>query len=198
MSEEQATPNAQGGGQQPDSGDERTFTQAELNAIVSDRLSREQRKYADYDDLKAAAEQLQELEDAQKSELERAQQAREEAERKADQAMQNAKDRLLRAQFIAEAAKHGATHPEDAFALADRGGITEQDDGSFAGIADAVETLVQAGRLPTQGRPNLPSLDGGTGSGERPSGDAAKLTPDELRTAKAMNLTPEEYAKHKQ
>ena len=32
---------------------ERTFTQAEMNAIISDRLTRERSKYADYDDLKA-------------------------------------------------------------------------------------------------------------------------------------------------
>lgn len=32
---------------------ERVFTQAEMNAIITDRLSRERTKYADYDDLKA-------------------------------------------------------------------------------------------------------------------------------------------------
>lgn len=37
---------------------ERTFTQAEVNAIVTDRLNRERAKYADYDDLKAKAAQL--------------------------------------------------------------------------------------------------------------------------------------------
>ena len=34
---------------------ERTFTQVEMNAIISDRLTRERSKYADYDDLKAKA-----------------------------------------------------------------------------------------------------------------------------------------------
>ena len=37
---------------------ERTFTQAEMNAIISDRLTRERSKYADYDDLKAKAQQF--------------------------------------------------------------------------------------------------------------------------------------------
>ena len=35
----------------------RTFTQAEVNSIVADRLTRERAKYADYDDLKAKAQQ---------------------------------------------------------------------------------------------------------------------------------------------
>ena len=37
---------------------ERTFTQAEVNAIIADRLNRERAKYADYDDLKAKAQQF--------------------------------------------------------------------------------------------------------------------------------------------
>lgn len=51
---QEATPTT-AGEQQP----ERTFTQAEVNAIVADRLSRERSKYADYDELKARASELQ-------------------------------------------------------------------------------------------------------------------------------------------
>jgi hypothetical protein len=36
--------------------EQRTFTQAELDAIVSERLKRERAKYSDYEDLKAKAE----------------------------------------------------------------------------------------------------------------------------------------------
>lgn len=43
----------------------RTFTQAEVNSIVADRLTRERAKYADYDDLKAKAQQF----DTTKAEL---------------------------------------------------------------------------------------------------------------------------------
>lgn len=41
--------------------EERTFTQAELNEIVGDRLARERKKYADYDELKDKAQQLEEI-----------------------------------------------------------------------------------------------------------------------------------------
>lgn len=42
---------------------ESTFTQAELERIVSERLARERKKYADYDDLKTAANQSKTLEE---------------------------------------------------------------------------------------------------------------------------------------
>lgn len=51
---------------------ERTFTQAEMNAIITDRLNRERTKYADYDDLKAKAAKYDAAEEAGKTELEKA------------------------------------------------------------------------------------------------------------------------------
>ena len=51
---------------------ERTFTQAEMDAIIGDRLKRERAKYADYDEAKAALDELNQLKEASKSELEKA------------------------------------------------------------------------------------------------------------------------------
>ena len=51
---------------------EKTFTQAEVNQIVSDRLTREQAKFADYADLKAKAAKFDEIEEANKTELQKA------------------------------------------------------------------------------------------------------------------------------
>lgn len=51
---------------------ERTFTQAEVNAIIADRLNRERTKYADYDALKAKAQQFDAVQEAGKSELQKA------------------------------------------------------------------------------------------------------------------------------
>ena len=50
----------------------KTFTQAELDAIVGDRLKRDRAKYADYEDLKKKAERLDELEEAAKTDLQKA------------------------------------------------------------------------------------------------------------------------------
>ncbi len=51
---------------------ERTFTQAELDSIVKDRLAREKGKYADYEELKEKASKFDEAEEARKSELQKA------------------------------------------------------------------------------------------------------------------------------
>ncbi len=51
---------------------EKTFTQAELDQIVQDRLKREREKYGDYNSLKEKAARLDEIEEASKTELQKA------------------------------------------------------------------------------------------------------------------------------
>lgn len=51
---------------------EKTFTQAEVDAIVGDRLKRDRAKYSDYEALKEKAEKFDEMEEANKSELQKA------------------------------------------------------------------------------------------------------------------------------
>lgn len=48
-----------------------TFTQADVDRIVSERLSRERARYADYDDLKAKASEYDKAAEAQKTEQQR-------------------------------------------------------------------------------------------------------------------------------
>lgn len=52
-------------------GQDRTFTQADVEKIVADRITRERKKYAGYDDLKKKASQFDELQDKNKTELEK-------------------------------------------------------------------------------------------------------------------------------
>ncbi len=52
--------------------EERTFTQAEVDAVIRERLTRERSRYADYDALKAKAARLDEAEQAQKTDLQKA------------------------------------------------------------------------------------------------------------------------------
>lgn len=51
---------------------EKTFTQDEVNGIVSERLKRVEAKYEDYDQLKEKAAKLDKIEEENKTELERA------------------------------------------------------------------------------------------------------------------------------
>lgn len=55
-----------------DSGSEKTFTQAELNAIVEDRLKRDRAKYSDYEELKTKAAEYDKQSEASKTELQKA------------------------------------------------------------------------------------------------------------------------------
>ena len=52
--------------------EEKTFTQAELNAIVQKRLGEEKAKYENYEELKAKALKFDEIEEQNKSELQKA------------------------------------------------------------------------------------------------------------------------------
>ena len=52
---------------------EKTFTQAELDQIIQDRLKRERDKYLDYESLKEKAQRLDQIEEDAKTELQKAQ-----------------------------------------------------------------------------------------------------------------------------
>lgn len=181
----------QGDGKPP--AGERTFTQDELNAIVSDRLRREREKYADYDDLKAAQAKLDEIEQERLTELEKVQKRADDAEKERDLARQQAQDTAIRAALAMEAAKAGALHPEDAFQLADLSGVTIGDNGDVQRAVEAVAELVSGNRLVLKGRGAV-DLDAGAGSGDRAGERKPVLTPEELEVAGKMGLTAEEYA----
>ena len=51
----------------------KSFSQADVDCIVADRLKREKEKYADYEDLKGKAEKLKDIEAAQMTEQKKAQ-----------------------------------------------------------------------------------------------------------------------------
>lgn len=53
----------------------KTFTQSELDQIISERLKREREKYADYDELKGKAEKYDQSVEAGKSEMQKANEA---------------------------------------------------------------------------------------------------------------------------
>jgi len=196
QSTEQATVNAdaQGGGQQPG----KTFTQAELDAILAERLSRQKAQFKDYDDLKAAAGKWAEVQEAQKSEAQKLAERAAKAEQERDAALQRAQERLIRAAFIAEAAKAGAAHPEDVYALADTTAVKLDEQDNPVGVAEAVAAVIAAGRVPTMQTQRAPDLDGGAGGGKRAAEQkAAALTEAEHEVARKLGIAPDQYAKQK-
>lgn len=79
-----STPPAPAGDEAPKGNEQgKTFTQAELDQIIADRLNREQRKFVDYDTLKAKASELDDIKAAQATETEKAVKAAEASTRTA-------------------------------------------------------------------------------------------------------------------
>lgn len=171
---------------------ERTFTQAELDGHFAAKTKELEGKYADYDDIKAKAAKLDEIEEAAKSDLQKSEDATAKAEKERDEALKQAHDTLIRAAFIAEGSKQGLANPErgDAYALADLAGV-KVEDGTVTGVDEAVKALIKESRLPLAKKP-APGLDDGAGNGDK--SEVKKLTAEELEVAKKMNLTPEQYA----
>lgn len=177
-----------------------SFTQADIDRIVKDRLDRERAKFNDYETLKQAKAELDALKAAQMSEDEKRAARITElealaavAQHERDEALKVANERLVRSAFVAEAAKVGAEHPEDAFLLADRRSIEIGEAGEVIGVAEAVQALVKAGRLPmrkVQGQ--APNLDGGAAGAT--GSTLPVLTEEQERIAKKFGVKPEVYA----
>ena len=132
----------------------KTFTQAELDAIVGDRLKRQKAQFADYDDVKAKASKYDEIEQQSKTELEKVQAERDAAVKVAADAADRARREALRSAIVAEAAKAGAVAPEQVVALLPAGAVTVNDDGTVEGAADAVKTFLEENKhFKADGRP---------------------------------------------
>jgi len=130
---------------------------------------------------------------AEMTEQQKLQARAEAAEQALATAQARADETLIRAAYVAEAAKAGATHPEDVYLLASREGVMLSDDGiRVLGVAESVQALLDEGRIPLAGRTPAPKMDGGAGGGGRAK--PIKLDENEMRAARAAGMTPEEYA----
>lgn len=135
----------------------KTFTQAEVDEIVTKRLTRDRKGREDYDDIKAKLSALEEAEaereKAKLSETERleaeksaAVQAAEDAKAERDKALEAANKRLVNAEFktLARESNIPADRLSAALKLADLSGVTIDEDGNVQGVEDAVKALVAA------------------------------------------------------
>ncbi|MBR4687095.1 MAG: hypothetical protein IKP01_02175 [Bacteroidales bacterium] len=126
---------------------EKTFTQAEMDAIIGERLNRLKAKYADYDELKGKAAKFDEAEEASKSELQKAVEERDKLRARLD-ALEAEK---ARAEAVAKAA---AEHGVDAALLARMSGDVEENALFLKGKNDAEP---KHGFVPDNGEANVPA-----------------------------------------
>ena len=177
--------------QQQESGQEqqeRTFTQAELDRIVQERVARVKREAPpDYEDLRAKAAKLEELEAAQLSELEKAQKAREKAEAKAAEAIERANRRLVEAAIREAGVELRAVKPEHLPRLIDTESVTIGDDGQVTGAGEAVKAFLEANpEYVGSERPKPGPVD----QGARGGGAVDQLTREDM-----SRMSPEEIDK---
>jgi hypothetical protein len=179
----------------------RTFTQQEIDRIVAERLTRQKEKYADYEALKDKATKWASYEEAQKTETQKQAELFAKMQLERDTALQVANDRLIRAAFLADAARLGVLYPGDVYALADLSGVTIDERGTVQGATEAVKAVVEAGRVPLQAqagagiapKPQPGKLDGGAGTGHKRTDATATLSDEELAIAQRLGISPEKY-----
>lgn len=141
--------------------EEKTFTQADLDRVVSERLKREREKFGDVDELRQKAKDYDALQEAQKTELQKAADRAEAAETRARVLEEGLKQERTRNAITAAASKANFHDPEDAFRLLDdveldEDGTPKNIDKLLKNLATAKPHLVKDGETVTNG-----SGDGG-------------------------------------
>lgn len=82
--------------------DNKTFTQAEVDAIINGRFGRMMEKYKDYDELKAKADKYDKVQEASKTELQKAQEKANSLQAELDKLNAAAQARALREEVSKE------------------------------------------------------------------------------------------------
>lgn len=162
-----------------------TLTQAQLDAIIEERALRETRsKFADYETLKQKAAQLDQAEEANKTELQKAIDRAEKAEATAKEAQARADATLRRAALMAEASSQNAADADTVVALlAGVDTIVIDSDGmTVKGAKEAVAKLLKD-------KPFLVKAEGtkapGSSGGGEFGGNDGKTTAEKIREAEA-------------
>lgn len=151
---------------------EKTFTQAEMDAIIGERIARVKAKYADYDELKDKAAAFDEAAEASKSELQKAVEERD----KLKAQLADIKAKQERADAVAKAA---AEHGVDAELLARMSGDPDE---NAAYLKQTMAAVPKYGQVDDGGETPPPTVT-------RESIDAIKDPVERVRMrAQHMNL----------
>ena len=184
--------NADGQAGDGDAGEKapKTYTQDEVNSITRDRLKRQEKKYADYGDLKKAASEWASHQESQKTEREKLEETVSRLERERDEAQNATNEVILKSAFSTEASKLGAQFPEDAHRFLDLSEF-KVEGGKVEGVEDAVKALVESGRLPIKSeKTKTPDINAGTGG---KAGAGETLTDEEKQELAAIYGVDAQY-----
>ena len=162
----------------------KTFSQADLDRIVAERLTREKAKFADYDDFKTKAAKFDESQAAAMTEQEKLKADLEAAKAEGQKATTTANQRLISAELRVAASSAGI--PADRIAavlkLADTAGVTIDESGNVTGATDAIKACVKANEF------LLAGVQGGANLGGNPLGGGQPPTANPWKK-ETLNLT---------
>ncbi|MDZ5608569.1 phage scaffolding protein [Bacillus pseudomycoides] len=186
----------------------KTFTQEELDEIVTKRLERERKKstekYGDYDDVKAKLAEYEKAEEERKkqemTETQRLQAEKEEAERKAQEAseaaqkaQEQANARILNTEIKSVARALDANDPGDVLALLDKSSIQLDENGNYQGVEEAIKALKES--KPWMFKKVVGAdAAGGANPGTNPKANEILALEKELEEAKAKALQDSRYS----
>jgi hypothetical protein len=166
------------------------MTQEELDRMIADRITRERKKFADYDDIKTKlsdhekaeeARKLADMSDKERLEAEKADalEKAQAAEESRDKALTAANQRLIKSEFRALARESGirADALDDAFKLADTSAVSVDDDGNVIGVKDVIEALVKDKPYLAEAKKETPKK---IGEGTNHSDDKTQKTAEQL------------------
>jgi hypothetical protein len=136
-------------------------SQEELNRLIADRISRERAKYADYDDLKAKATQLDAIEEANKTEAQKQADALAAATKELEQYKQREqvsawKSEIVKGSHIPADLLRGSTQEELLAHFEQLKGVIPE---SSAQPQQPVPGLPSIGQQPPPGAANVPLRD---------------------------------------
>ena len=123
---------------EPSGPEPKTFTQEQVNRMMQERVARvKSEPPADYEELKAKAARLDEIEEANKSELEKANDARAKAETEAADWKAKYEQAQAEHQRMATVTQMAAQYKVDASVLSRMGGDVEENAKLLAGVISA-------------------------------------------------------------
>ena len=172
-------------------GQQRTFTQEDVNRIQAQTRREVRNQFADYGQLKDRAAKADELEQAQLTEKEKLEARVGEAERKAASAADSISTAMIASEVRVRATQLDIIDPDAALLLADRANVRYSEQDGVTGV-DAALTQLLVDKPYLKGTPNrVPNLN--PQSAEPAS--TVRLSADQREAAKLMGLTEEEYAR---
>lgn len=170
---------------------DKTFTQADLDRIVQERLARDRKDRPSDDelkDLRDAKKRLDDIEELNKSDLDKANARADQAEKDRETALATAKETRLRSAIIAEAAKpdRKVVDVNDVFSLLDKSTLNLDGDGNPTNVAEAMDALLTA-KPHLVGTQHVTNVDQGARGtkGVQQISSTDGMTADEIATATA-------------